>query len=633
MKKLSEQTRFPIMAQRSKSMKPGSQAHNTVQRHYEHPKSFANVGAQVTTMTGMRSLPTKNTTQAGGISTDVRGMVRTKQPAGQRNPAVKMSVVNSISGVGTSGLKSRNGVRKHTEEEAKKQARDEKWAQERATKRVEMRESEKLYQGIPSTGVARREERPYRADTVERVKQEAVERAKQEAVERAKQGAVERTKQEAKPVVTHFSGQLDSAAKPKQEVQLLLKPEYQNLIMTPGQMSSKNQEFKPKPIAEVSSKPAEAVISPSPIVTHDPAPRSELINTSSSHLPNPPTQPFLTPKKDSPDSLASQSTTETVTRPPSARKRQDFSTNAMSTMTAIRTDDTVVAGLRNFGNVCFMNAVLQCLSFTPRIEEALQGNINEAAKTEGELVRAVRELLQDMRQGRYATLSVIKVKEVISTVAPQFRDYTQHDAQEFLRVLLDALHEELNRGSKAAKAPKLSRILENAQKLDDLASIWWQENLRRDSSGLTDLFQGQLMHILTCGNCHNSTYTFEVFLDLSLPIPVTERSRYSSVGCSLQQCFEEFTSEKEIEGVKCKRCGPQVCKGKMLVHRFPKVLVLHLKRFTMELDSDGKIKAPVTCPASQLDLSKYTLRVPSPRYDLYAIAHHIGDIDYGHYYA
>jgi ubiquitin C-terminal hydrolase len=498
-----------------------------------------------------------------------------------------------------------------------------------------MRESEKLYQGFPSTGIVRREERPYRTETVERAKQDAkpgaVDRTKQEV----KPEAVEKTKQEAKPALTHVSGQFDSATKPKQEEQRPLKPEYQSFIMTSGQMSSKNQDFKPKPMAEVSSKPAEAVISPSPILTHDPVPvpRSDLINPSSSHLTSPPTQPFLTPKKDSPDSLASQSTTETVTRPPSARKRQDFSTNAMSTMTAFRADDTVVAGLRNFGNVCFMNAVLQCLSFTPRIEEAIQGSINEAAKTEGELVRAVRELLVDMRQGRYATLSVTKVKEVISTVAPQFRDYTQHDAQEFLRVLLDALHEELNRGSKAVKAPKLSRTLENPQKLDDLASIWWQENLRRDSSGLTDLFQGQLMHILTCGNCHNSTYTFEVFLDLSLPIPVTERSRYSNVVCSLQQCFEEFTSEKEIEGVKCKRCGPQVCKGKMLVHRFPKVLVLHLKRFTMEIDSDGKIKAPVTCPASQLDLSKYTLRVPSPRYDLYAIAHHIGDIDYGHYYA
>jgi len=175
--------------------------------------------------------------------------------------------------------------------------------------------------------------------------------------------------------------------------------------------------------------------------------------------------------------------------------------------------------------------------------------------------------------------------------------------------------------------------LEGTQKVEELANIWWQESLRRDSSGLTDLFQGQLMHILTCSHCHNSTYTFEVFLDLSLPIPVTERSRYSTVGCSLQQCFEEFTSEKEIEGVKCKRCGPQVCRGKMMVYRFPRVLVLHLKRFAMDIDSEEKINAPVACPAAKLDFSKYASGVSSARYDLYAIVHHIGDMDYGHYYA
>ena len=531
-------------------------------------------------MTGMRSLPKPTNTQTVGPGR--RELTTAKQHVTRHSTVAGLSVIS-----GSSGVKSRAGGNQEVGKRSREVEQGKE--QERATKGLNKPESPK-----PSNTVLVRKQDIGREDTVGRTKP------------------------------GYASGLPETAGNARVEEKKPLQPVYQNLLMSPAQMETKYRELKSKPNIEVGNKPAETVPSPS--------------STTPARLPdslpsNPPIPSFLTPKKDSPDSLASQSTAETITRPPSSRKHQDFSTNALATLSVARPEDVRVVGLRNFGNVCFMNAVLQCLFFTPRIEEALQGSLNEAVKTEGELVRAVRELLTDMRLGQHSSFSVTKIKGILSTVAPQFLDYTQHDAQEFLRFLLDALHEELNRGSKAQKAPKLTRTLEGAQKIEDLASLWWQESTRRDSSGLTDLFQGQLMHILTCSNCHNSTYTFEVFLDLSLPIPVAGGSWYSAVGCSLQQCFEEFTSEKEIEGVKCKRCGPQTCKGRMMVHRFPKVLVLHLKRFTMDIDSEGKINAPVTCPALSLDLGKYASRTATARYDLYAVAHHIGDIDYGHYYA
>ena len=413
-----------------------------------------------------------------------------------------------------------------------------------------------------------------------------------------------------------------------QEEKKTLKPSYHNLIMSQEEIERKSHEAKLKAI-QAAEKPEDTSVTMKSVPSIPASPIKRQDSSQSVPKPQISTQPFITPKKDSPDSFASQSTAETVTRPPSAR---NFSTIGRATLTSVAEEQRFV-GLRNFGNVCFMNAIMQCLFFTPHIEEALQGVGKEGSKTQGELLRAVKELLTDMKQARQSALSVMKIKGIISVVAPQFRDYDQHDAQEFLRVLLDALHEELNRANQTQKTQKLARVLEGTQKLEDLAEIWWQDSLRRDSSGVTDLFQGQLVNILTCSSCQNRSYTFEVFLDLSLPIPVTERSRYSSVGCSLQQCFEEFTTEREIEGVKCKRCGPQVCRARMMVYRYPKVLALHLKRFAMLQNFEGKINAPVSCPSSKLDLSKYALRSGSAVYDLYAIAHHLGDIDYGHYYA
>jgi ubiquitin carboxyl-terminal hydrolase 4/11 len=42
-------------------------------------------------------------------------------------------------------------------------------------------------------------------------------------------------------------------------------------------------------------------------------------------------------------------------------------------------------------------------------------------------------------------LSPEDFKAVISRVMPQFQGYAQHDVQEFLAFLLDAVHEDLNR--------------------------------------------------------------------------------------------------------------------------------------------------------------------------------------------
>lgn len=423
----------------------------------------------------------------------------------------------------------------------------------------------------------------------------------------------------------------------KQGESTAVKSSFKDLILTQGDIEGKSHQRKLKGLEDSLVKPVESASKPTPKPPMNPITPVSLHRQDSSHSvsgpkASSPSQPLTSPKQNSTDSLISQSTTETVTRPPSARKRSDFSSAGQSALSQ-NVEEQRAVGLRNFGNVCFMNAVIQCLFFTPGLFEALQGDLNPEAKTGGQLMKSVKELMTSMKQGRQVALSVMNIKGVISTVAAQFRDYEQHDAQEFLRFLLDALHEELNRGRKPAQVQKLPRTLEGTQKVESLAQMWWEASLSRDSSGLMDLFQGQLVNILSCSNCHNSTYTFEVFLDLSLPIPVAARGRYTSTGCSLQQCFEEFTSEKELEGVKCKRCGPQMCRGKMWVQRFPRILVLHLKRFAVAHHSEGKINAAVTCPAAKLDLSRYALSPGSGRYDLYAIIHHMGDIDYGHYYA
>lgn len=119
-------------------------------------------------------------------------------------------------------------------------------------------------------------------------------------------------------------------------------------------------------------------------------------------------------------------------------------------------------GLRNLGNTCFMNSVLQSLSnirefscyfsALPSLESkqqqqkrvyhsrSLKENVNDA-----NVVEELRKILTNLSQGGDGTKAISPecLFLVIWKVVPQFRGHRQHDAHEFLRYMLDRLHTEL----------------------------------------------------------------------------------------------------------------------------------------------------------------------------------------------
>lgn len=118
--------------------------------------------------------------------------------------------------------------------------------------------------------------------------------------------------------------------------------------------------------------------------------------------------------------------------------------------------------------------------------------------------------------------------------------YSQQDAQEFLRYLLEGLHEDVNKVV-AKPAPILTEIdekLSDSQK----ATEAWQRYLRMDNSKVVDIFVGQLKSTLKCTHCGHCSVTFDPFWDLSLPIPQRSGS------LRLQQCLDYFTREETLDG-------------------------------------------------------------------------------------
>lgn len=296
------------------------------------------------------------------------------------------------------------------------------------------------------------------------------------------------------------------------------------------------------------------------------------------------------------------------------------------------------AGLRNIGNTCFLNAVVQCLSHTHGLRDyCLHKSYRHEkfSKEDAKLMEAFTKVLSGLWDLNNDD-TVVNPKQfynIFKESVPYFSGYSQQDAQEFLRFLLDKLHTEINR------RPYVRRVKEPEQKyarfrLSEEAASMWKRHLERDDSRIVDLFAGQLRSSLHCSVCSHYSNTFDVFCDLSLPIP----KRSSGGEVTLRECLDLFSQEERLDkenSPMCERCNKRTESTKRLsIQRFPQVIVIHLNRFTTSRWSISKSTVHVSFPLTNLDLGPYGPVDCGPiLYNLYAICNHSGTVNMGHYTA
>ncbi|XP_055516689.1 ubiquitin carboxyl-terminal hydrolase 2-like isoform X2 [Leucoraja erinacea] len=295
-----------------------------------------------------------------------------------------------------------------------------------------------------------------------------------------------------------------------------------------------------------------------------------------------------------------------------------------------------LVGLRNLGNTCFMNSILQCLSNTRELRDyCIQNNyrreLNNRSRTNTALMEEFAKLLQALwTSSSNDPISPSEFKTQIQKYAPRFVGYNQQDAQEFLRFLLDGLHNEVNRVSVRTKA-----IVEDLDHLndDEKGRRMWKKYLDREDSRIVDHFVGQLKSSLTCSECGYCSTVFDPFWDLSLPI---SKKSYGEV--SLMDCIRLFTKEDVLDGDEkptCYRCKVRrKCTKKFTIQKFPKILVLHLKRFSEARVRTSKLSTFVNFPLKDLDLREFSSDGSVHAvYNLYAVSNHSGTTMGGHYTA
>uniref|UniRef100_G3PW74 Ubiquitin carboxyl-terminal hydrolase n=1 Tax=Gasterosteus aculeatus aculeatus TaxID=481459 RepID=G3PW74_GASAC len=104
-----------------------------------------------------------------------------------------------------------------------------------------------------------------------------------------------------------------------------------------------------------------------------------------------------------------------------------------------------LTGLKNIGNTCYMNAALQALSNCPPLTQFFLecGGMVRTDKKPA-LCRSYQKLVSDLwHKNRPSYVVPTNLFQGIKAINPMFRGYSQQDSQEFLRCLMDQLHEEL----------------------------------------------------------------------------------------------------------------------------------------------------------------------------------------------
>ncbi|XP_010155184.1 PREDICTED: ubiquitin carboxyl-terminal hydrolase 2 [Eurypyga helias] len=161
----------------------------------------------------------------------------------------------------------------------------------------------------------------------------------------------------------------------------------------------------------------------------------------------------------------------------------------------------------------------------------------------------------------------------------------------------------------------------------------WRRYQEREDSRIGDLFVGQLKSSLTCSECGYCSTAFDPFWDLSLPIP---KKGYGEV--TLMDCLRLFTKEDVLDGDEkptCCRCKARTrCTKKFSIQKFPKILVLHLKRFSEARIRTSKLTTFVNFQLKDLDLREFASQSCNHAvYNLYAVSNHSGTTMGGHYTA
>ena len=287
-------------------------------------------------------------------------------------------------------------------------------------------------------------------------------------------------------------------------------------------------------------------------------------------------------------------------------------------------------GIINLGNTCYINSILQVLIHCPEFIYQFFNKKNSMNKDDTLICAYLYQVCKDMvdtvnTQQPY--IDITNFKTVFGNKHPNFDGYLQNDSQEFCRVLLEDISNELNEIKNKVPYSQLTNSDRISKRQRD---IQFDKNFKdREKSIITELFYSQVITTFKC-QCKAEIYSFQKLLDFPLLLPVNKPK--IDIKDLLKIYFKKEIIEFERPCEKCKKIEKHIKEIK--ISRPPEILILSLQR--SDPITQKKNECIVTFPEI-LDITEFLDHEcghdSEPLYSLFAVINHSGSIDFGHYYS
>ncbi|OHT03993.1 Clan CA, family C19, ubiquitin hydrolase-like cysteine peptidase [Tritrichomonas foetus] len=264
-----------------------------------------------------------------------------------------------------------------------------------------------------------------------------------------------------------------------------------------------------------------------------------------------------------------------------------------------------LGGLLNVGYNCYVNAVIQCLAYTPGFSQfclSLPNVMYQQNSHSAFFLDSFAHIFSEIESNK--SMSPTWLLTDSHLISETFKKPIQQDAHEYLLAILDVFEKE------CINSEIQNQNSNQSQNSND------KNDVSKSDTMIDHFFAGDLTIEVQCHNCSSVIPRKTKFHDLTVPI-----REYSD----LQAAIDSITSSSEIViSGKCENCkeeGDMTKTNKFT--KFPLVLIITLLRFDN------------TCKKIE-DFFKFPkkLIVGNHKYELYSMILHDGRlINHGHFVA
>lgn len=304
--------------------------------------------------------------------------------------------------------------------------------------------------------------------------------------------------------------------------------------------------------------------------------------------------------------------------------------------------DFNIIGIKNIGNTCYLNSILQIILNTNELVEFFkdtkyimyilnyiknnlleQNQYNNYSKLINKRLSTISHQFHSLINSKNKILNLSEFKKNFDNIDKKLEFYKliQHDAMEALDTILERIHNELENEIEIEYSINIDFIKEAIE-----------INYKKSYSIIEDLFSYLEIMSLKCNECNYISKKIDKnrFLILELP---TDNNKIS-----LYDILNLYHSEEILDDLNkyyCSNCNNKINAIKKISFlMLPKILIIQIKRFDRKLN---KLDHYVDFPLKNLDLTSYIHESTNEinknnLYNLYGVVNHIGSFNKGHYF-